>query len=40
MEGLGQLANHTCCDIHWNAHLKVAAIEHNEKTEIVLMAIL
>jgi len=40
MEGLGQLVNHTCCDIHWNAHLKVAAIEHNEETEIVLMAIL
>jgi len=22
MEGLGQLANHTCCDIHWNATSK------------------
>jgi len=25
-EGLGQLANHTCCDMHWNANLEVAAI--------------
>jgi len=40
MEGLGQLANHTCCDIHWNANLEVAAIEHCEETEIVPMAIL
>jgi len=24
-EGSGQLANHTCCDIHWNANLEVAA---------------
>jgi len=38
MEGLGQLANHTCCDIHWNANLEVAAIDHYEKTEIVPMA--
>jgi len=29
-EGLGQLAKHTCCDIHWNANLEVAAIEHYE----------
>jgi len=35
MEGLGQLANHTCCDIHWNANLEVAAIEHYEETEIL-----
>jgi len=40
MEGLGQLANHTCCDIHWNANLEVAAMEHHEETEIVPMAIL
>ena len=40
MEGLGQLANHTCCDTHWNANLEVAAIEHYEETEIVQMAIL
>jgi len=39
-EGLGQLADHTCCDIHWNANLRVAAIEHHEETEIVPMAIL
>ena len=23
VEGVGQLANHTCCDIHWNANLKL-----------------
>jgi len=40
MEGLGQLANHTCCDIHWNANLEVAAIEQYEDTDIVPMAIL
>jgi len=40
MEGSGQLANHTCCDIHWNANLEVAAIEHYEETEIVPMGIL
>jgi len=40
MEGLGQLANHTCCDIHWNANSEVAAIEHYEDTDIVPMAIL
>jgi len=40
MEELGQLANHTCCDIHWNANLEVAAIEQYEDTDIVLMAIL
>jgi len=40
MEGLEKLANHTCCDIHWNANLEVAAIEHYEKTEIVPIAIL
>jgi len=27
------------CDIHWNANLEVAAIEHYEETEIVPMAI-
>jgi len=40
VEGLGQLANHTCCDIHWNANLEVAAIEHEENTNIAPMAIL
>jgi len=40
MEGLGQWANHTCCDVHWNANLKVAAIEHHEDINIVPMAIL
>jgi len=40
MEGVGQLANHTCCDIHWNANLEVAAIEHYEETEILPMGIL
>jgi len=40
MEGLGQLANHTCCKIHWNANLEVTAIEHYEDTYIVPMAIL
>jgi len=28
------------CDIHWNANLEVAAIEHYEDTDIVPMAIL
>jgi len=40
MEGLGQLANHTCCDTHWNGNPEVAAIEHYEDTDIVPMAIL
>jgi len=39
-KGLGQLANHTCCDIHWNSNLDVAAIGRHEETEIVPMAIL
>jgi len=39
-EVLGQLANHTCCDIHWNANLEVAVIEHHEETEIVPMVFL
>ena len=34
VEGVGQLANHTCCDIHWNANLEVASIEHSEETDI------
>jgi len=33
VEGVGQLANHTCCDIHWNANLEVASIEHYEETD-------
>jgi len=40
MEGRGQLANHTCCDEHWNANLEVAAIEHEEDTSTTPMAIL
>jgi len=40
LEGVGQLANHTCCDIHWNANLEVAAIDHYEETAIEPMAIL
>jgi len=40
MEGLGQLANHTCCDEHWNANLEVAAIEIQEDTNTTPMAIL
>jgi len=40
MEGLGQLANHTCCDIHWNTNLEIAAIKHYEETEILPMGIL
>jgi len=34
LEGVGQQANHTCCDIHWNANLEVAAIDHYEETVI------
>jgi len=40
VEGVGQLANHTCCDIHWNADLEVASIEHCEETDIELVGIL
>jgi len=40
MEGVGQLANHTCCDTHWNADLEVAAIDHYEETATVPMGIL
>jgi len=41
VEGLGQLANHTCCDIHWNANIEVAVIEHKEEnTHIAPMALL
>jgi len=28
LEGVGQLANHTCCDIRWNANLQVTDIDH------------
>jgi len=38
--GVGQLANHTCCDTHWNANLEVASIEHYEETDIEPMGIL
>jgi len=37
---VGQLANHTCCDAHWNANLEVAAIDHHEETAIEPMGIL
>jgi len=40
VEGVGQLANHTCCDIHWNANLEVASIEHYAETDIEPMEIL
>ena len=30
--GIGQFANHTCCDTHWNANLEVAAEDHYEET--------
>jgi len=39
-EGVGQLANHTCCDVHWNANLEVAAIDHHEETAVEPMGIL
>jgi len=31
-EGVGQFANHTCCNAHWNANLEVAAVDHHEET--------
>jgi len=37
---VGQLANHTCCDVHWNANLEVVAIDHHEETAIEPMGIL
>jgi len=40
IEGVGQLANHTCCDAHWNANLEVAAIDHHEETATEPMGIL
>jgi len=40
LEGLGQFANHTCCDEHWNANLEVATIEHEKDTDIIPMVIL
>jgi len=30
----------TCCDVHWNANLEVAAIDHHEETTIEPMGIL
>ena len=39
-EGLGQFANHTCCDTHWNANLEVAAVDHHEETTSEPMGIL
>ena len=40
VEGLGQFANHTCCDTHWNANLEVAAVDHHEETKSEPMGIL
>jgi len=40
IEGVGQFANHTCCDAHWNANLEVAAVEHYEETTSEPMGIL
>jgi len=40
IEGVGQLANHTCCDTHWNTNLEVAAVDHYEETAIEPMGIL
>ena len=40
VEGVGQLANHTCCDTHWNANLEVASIDHHEETGMEPMGIL
>jgi hypothetical protein len=39
-EGVGQFANHTCCDAHWNANLEVAAVDHHEETATEPMGIL
>ena len=38
--GVGQFANHTCCDAHWNANLEVAAVDHHEETTLEPMGIL
>ena len=40
IDGLGQFANHTCCDAHWNANLEVAAVDHHEETTSEPMGIL
>jgi len=40
IEGTGQFANHTCCDVHWNANLEVASIDHHEETATEPMGIL
>jgi len=40
IEGVGQFANHTCCDAHWNANLEVAAVDHHEETTSEPMGIL
>jgi len=40
VEGVGQLANHTCCDTHWNANLEVVSIEHHEATDMEPIRIL
>ena len=40
IEGVGQFANHTCCDAHWNANLEVAAVDHHEDITSEPMGIL
>jgi len=40
IEGVGQFANHTCCDDHWNANLEVAAVDHHEESTSETMGIL
>jgi len=40
IEGVGQFANHTCCDVHWNANLEVAAVDNHEETATEPMGIL
>jgi len=39
-EGVGQFANHTCFDAHWNANLEIAAVDHHEETATEPMGIL
>ena len=33
IDGLGQFANHTCCDAHWNANLEVAAVDTRKQRQ-------
>ena len=39
-DGVGQFANHTCCEVHWNANLEVAPVDHHEETATEPMGIL